>query len=59
MEKTFPWGEENFVREQPDNDNHQHDSDDLVHRVEFASVMEQMAETKSSENGHINFRGHE
>lgn len=59
MEKTFPRREENFVREQPDDNDHQHDSDDLVHCVEFASVMEQMAETKSSENGHINFRGHE
>ena len=47
MEKTFPRGEENFVREQPDDDDDQHDSDDLVHRVEFAAVMKQMPQAKA------------
>lgn len=59
MKKAFPWRKENLVRQQSDQDDDDHDPDHLIHRVQFAPVMEEMAQTESGENRHVNLRGHE
>lgn len=43
VEKTLPWREQDFVCEEPDQNDHDHDPDDLVHSQQFAAVVQEMA----------------
>ncbi len=42
--EALPWAEDDFVGGKADEDDEKHERDDLVHRVKFASVVEQVAE---------------
>ena len=43
MHEFLPRGKENFISEQADQHNHDHDTHDLLHGVEFAPVVQEMA----------------
>lgn len=45
MEESLPWAEDDFVGGEADEDDEKHERDDLIHRVKFASVVEQVAES--------------
>ena len=59
MEETFDGGEEDFVSEGADYYYDEHDADDLVHGVQLAAVMQQMAEAEAGQDGNVNLSGHE
>src|SRR4029077_17690370 len=59
VEETFDRGKQNFIRQQPDHNDHQHDANDLVHGTQFAAIMKQLSKSKSRQNSHENSRGHE
>ena len=44
VEESLPWAKDDFVGREADENDEQHERDDLVHRVKFASVVEQVAE---------------
>ena len=39
MQKSFDRRKENFIRQQTDDDDHQHDRNDLFHGIQFAAEM--------------------
>src|SRR5215472_18548789 len=59
MQKLLDWRKENFVSKQTDHNNHNHDPNDLLHRAQFAAIMEKLAKTKTSEDCHEDLRGHQ
>src|SRR6478672_5696503 len=59
MQELFDRRKENLIREQTDNHDHRHDADDLFHGLLFASIVQELAETKSGENGYENFCSHQ
>ena len=59
MEKSFEGREENFIGEQADDNDDEHNPDHLFHRVQFAAVMQELSETESGQDRDENFCGHE
>ena len=59
MQKPFNRREERFVHCEADHDDNQHDPDHLIHRTQLSSVMEQVPETESRQNRHVDFRRHQ
>src|SRR5687767_1429223 len=59
VEEAFDGREEDFIGEEADHDDDEHDADDLVHGVQFAAVMEEVAKTEAGQNGDVNLGGHE
>lgn len=43
VDELFPWGKENFVREQADADDHEHDAKDDVHADEIAAIVHEQS----------------
>ena len=43
----------------PMSDDHEHDADHLVHGVELAAVVQQVAEAEAGEDGDVDFRRHQ
>src|SRR5260370_2079209 len=59
MQKIFPWREDQFIRCQPDRHDHQHHPDDLIHRVEFSPVVQELSEPETPQDRHTYFTRHE
>src|SRR5687768_15145561 len=59
MEEAFDGREEDFIGEETDHDDDEHDADDLVHGVQFAAVMQKVAEAEAGQDGDVNLGGHE
>ena len=59
VQKALPRREQNLIRQEPDDDDHQHDADDLVHVVQFAAVVEEMPEPEAGEDGDVDSRRHQ
>lgn len=59
VEEFFPWGKEDFVGEQADEDDDEDDADDLVHGIQFAAEVEEVAEAVAADDGDVDFGGHE
>src|ERR1043166_4103103 len=59
MEKSLDRREQDLVSEQTNQNNDQHHADDLIHRVQFTSVMQKMSKPEPRQNGHVNFGRHE
>jgi hypothetical protein len=51
VEEAFDGGEEDFVGEEADGNNDEHDADDLVHGVQLAAVMQEMTEAEAGQDG--------
>jgi hypothetical protein len=58
MKECSPGREQDFVDEQTDNDDNKHDPNHLIHRVEFATEMKQLAQAEAGQDRHINLRRH-
>ena len=47
MQKSLDRRKENFVGEQTDDNDDEHDGDDLIHRAQFAAIMQKLAQARS------------
>ena len=59
MHETFPRREQYFIGYKPDDDDHQHDPDHLVHCHELAAIVEQMTEPEAGQDGDIDLGRHQ
>ena len=59
MQKPFPRGEQDFVRRESDQHDDQHDADHLIHRIEFTTKVQEMAEAVAGGLGHLEQLGHD
>src|ERR1044071_1782074 len=59
MEKALDRRKQDLVGQQPNQDNDQHHADHLIHGVEFASIMQEMAEPETSQDRYVNLSRHE
>ena len=59
VEESFNRGKESLVHGKSDDDDDEHDTDDLVHRIQLTPIMQQMSQAESGENRHEDFCRHE
>jgi hypothetical protein len=59
MHEAFPGREQDLVGDEPDCDDHEHDTDYLVHGTELAAIVQQMAEAEPGQDGDIDFCRHQ
>ena len=59
VQKALPRGKKGLIGEKPDEYDHQHDRDDLVHGVQLTPVMQKMAQAETGENGDVDLGSHQ
>src|ERR1700681_2235417 len=59
MQKSLNRREKDFVRKQTDDNDDEHDGDDLIHRAQFAAIVQKLSQSKAGQDGNENLGGHE